>query len=251
MSDGSRGEQAMAGAVLRDAGAARHLTLPILERLPGLAHAFTVAGSREESVLEAVAGRALPLWTLRQVHGRAALSIDGSGPSPWPDPRPDGDALVTALRGRAIAIHVADCVPILLCDPDHGVLGAAHAGWRGTVAGVLGAAIAAMVTAGARPEAIRVAMGPAIGACCFEVGPEVVAALRDADPDADASIRTGARARIDLLDANRRQAFAAGVRAERIAAAGLCTVCNPELLVSYRRSGKGAGRMTGIIAWRD
>lgn len=251
MGDGSRDGQVMEGAVLRDEGVARHLTLPILECLPGLAHAFTVAGSREESVLEAVAGRAVPLWTLRQVHGRAALSIDSPGPSPWPDPRPDGDALVTARRGRAIAIHVADCVPILLCDPDHGVLGAAHAGWRGTVAGVLGSAIAAMVSAGARPEAMHVAMGPAIGVCCFEIGPEVVAAFRGADPDADSSIRTGRRARIDLLDANRRQAIAAGVRADRIAAAGLCTVCRSDLLVSYRRGGKGTGRMTGMIAWRD
>ena len=251
MSSGSGFEPGTTGAILLGEGFERRLSLPVLELLPGLAHAFTVAGSREEQVLEAIAGRTLPLWTLRQVHGRLAVSIDGSGAAPWPDPRPDGDALVTARRGQAIAIHVADCVPILLCDPDHGVLGAVHAGWRGTVVGVLGAAIAAMVSAGARPEAMRVAMGPAIGACCFEVGPEVVAAFRDADPDAVASIRTGAPARIDLLDANRRQAITAGVRADRIAAANLCTVCRADLLVSYRRNGKAAGRMTGIIAWRD
>jgi copper oxidase (laccase) domain-containing protein len=79
----------------------------------------------------------------------------------------------------------------------------------------------------------------------------VVAAFKDADPDADSSIRTGSRARIDLLDANRRQAIAAGVREERIAAANLCTACRSDLLISYRRSGKAAGRMTGLIAWRD
>jgi YfiH family protein len=251
MGDASGRNAENGGAELRGAGLTRRLTLPLLERLPGLAHAFTVAGSGEEAVLTAVAGRTLPIWTLRQVHGRVVRCIDDSGPAPWVDPRPDGDALVSARRGRAIAVHVADCVPIVLCDPVHGVLGAAHAGWRGTVAGVLGAALAAMAAAGARPEDVYVGMGPAIGACCFEVGPEVVAAFRDADPDADASIRTGSRARIDLLDANRRQAIAAGVSAERIAAANLCTACRPDLLISYRRSGKQAGRMTGLIAWRD
>ncbi|HYV84780.1 MAG TPA: peptidoglycan editing factor PgeF [Patescibacteria group bacterium] len=234
----------------RGAGSARHLTLPLLDRLPGLVHAFTVAGSGEHEVLRAVAGRALPLWTLRQVHGRTVRTLDGSGSAPWPPPGPDGDALVTTRRGEAIAIHVADCVPILLCDPGAGVLGAAHAGWRGTVAGVLGATIEAMIAAGAHRGAIHVAMGPAIGACCFEVGPEVVAAFRDADPDADSSIRPGARTRIDLLDANRRQAIAAGVRKDRIETADLCTVCRPDLLISYRRGGKGSGRMTGLIAWR-
>lgn len=240
-----------AGADLRGAGPTLRLTLPLLERLPGLAHAFTVAGSEEAAVLAAVAGRALPLWTLRQVHGRVVRSIDDSGPVPWADPRPEGDALVSARRDRAIGVHVADCVPIVLCDPVHGVLGAAHAGWRGTVAGVLGAALAAMAAAGARPEDVYIGMGPAIGACCFEVGAEVVAAFRDADPGAESSIRTGSRARIDLLDANRRQAIAAGVRAERIAAANLCTACRPDLLISYRRSGRSSGRMTGLIAWRN
>jgi hypothetical protein len=250
MSDTNRGEPEAAGAVLRGAGVTRRLMLPLLGRVPDLAHAFTVAGSREEAVLEAVALRVQPIWTLRQVHGREVLSIDGAGPDPWPPPRPDGDALVTTRRGQAIAVHVADCVPILLCDPVHGVLGAVHAGWRGTVAGVLGAAIAAMTAAGARPEEIRVGMGPAIGVCCFEVGPEVVTAFRDADPHADSSIRPGVRARIDLLDANRRRAIVAGVRGDHIAAANLCTACRPDLLVSYRRSGKSAGRMSGLIAWR-
>jgi hypothetical protein len=239
------------GADLRGTGITRRLTLPLLERLPGLAHAFTVAGSDEEAVLAEVAGRTLPLWTLRQVHGRVVRSVDDSGPAPWVDPRPDGDALVSTRRDRAIGVHVADCVPIILCDPVHGVLGAAHAGWRGTVACVLGAALAAMTAAGARPEDVYVGMGPAIGACCFEVGPEVVAAFRDADADAESSIRAGSHVRIDLLDANRRQAIAAGVHAERIAAANLCTACRPDLLLSYRRSGKAAGRMTGLIAWPD
>ena len=251
MGDASGRETENAGADLRGAGVTRRLTLPLLERRPGLAHAFTVAGSEEEAVLTAAAGRALPLWTLRQVHGRVVRSIDTAGHAPWADPRPDGDALVSAGRGRAIGVHVADCVPIVLCDPVHGVIGAAHAGWRGTVAGVLGATLAAMAAAGARPEDVYVGMGPAIGVCCFEVGPEVVAAFRHADPDADSSIRTGPRARIDLLDANRRQAIAAGVREERIAAANLCTACRSDLLISYRRGGRSAGRMTGLIAWRE
>lgn len=235
---------------LEGEGGARHVTLPLFEEVAGLAHAFTVAGSDDASVVRAVAGRALPLWTLRQVHGREVRWIDSAGPQPWSGLRPEGDALLTRRRGEAIGIRVADCVPILLCDPRRGILGAVHAGWRGMVAGVLRAAIAAMTAAGAQPRDIRLAMGPAIGACCFEVGPEVVQAFRAADPQADRSIHAGPRPRIDLLDANRRQAVASGVPEAQIASAGLCTQCRAELLVSYRRSGGGAGRMTGLIAWR-
>jgi purine-nucleoside/S-methyl-5'-thioadenosine phosphorylase / adenosine deaminase len=251
MSDGGGRDSGHDEARLLGEGVTRRLTLPLFDRLPGLAHAFTVAGSEESEVLRAIAGSTTPLWTLRQVHGRVVHSLDGAGETPWPAPGPEGDALVTNRRNAAITIHVADCVPILLCDPVSGALGAAHAGWRGTVAGVLRATIDAMITAGARPGAIYLAMGPAIGACCFEVGPEVVAAFRDADPDADRSIRPGPRPRIDLLDANRRQALAAGVREDRIVAAHQCTVCRRDLLISYRRDGKAAGRMAGLIAWRE
>src|SRR5262245_60050427 len=105
--DRSREPMAPSGtAVVRGAGASRRLRLPLLEGIPGLAHAFTVAGSDPDVVLSSVAGRLLPLWTLRQVHGRHVVSIDGDGPEPWRNERPQGDALLTTRRGHAVAVHV-------------------------------------------------------------------------------------------------------------------------------------------------
>ena len=100
--------------------------------------------------------------------GRGALRLDDAVAST--------DALVTADPGTALAILVADCVPIILADPQAGVLACVHAGWRGTVAGVTGAALHAMQALGARPERILAAIGPAVAADRYQVGPEVAAA---------------------------------------------------------------------------
>jgi copper oxidase (laccase) domain-containing protein len=104
---------------------------------------------------------------------------------------------------------------------------------------------------GSRPDDLRVALGPAIGRCCFEVGDEVVERLLNADPGAGSCIlrAPGRRMRVDLIEANRRQALEFGVIAPRIQSTGLCTRCEPDRLESYRRSGPGAGRMAALIAW--
>jgi YfiH family protein len=234
---------------LAGGGSDRRLTLPLFEGIPGLVHAFSVRGSDPVAVLRACAGAPLPLRALRQVHGRMVHIVDARPEGPAPVPPPEGDALVTAAPGIALAVRVADCVPVLLCDASRGLVGAVHAGWRGTVAGVLAAAIAAMRGLGSVPADLLVGLGPSIGPCCFEVGPEVVAAFRAAGAQADACIVDADRARIDLPGINVLQAMAAGVRSENIAVAGLCTVCRPDLLESHRRSGGSPGRMTGLVAW--
>jgi YfiH family protein len=234
---------------LAGVGLDRRLMLPLLEGIPGLAHAFTARGSEPMAVMRDCAGRDLPLRTLKQVHGNVVHVVERAGPAPAGERPLEGDALVTRERVLVLGVNVADCVPILLCDPVSGLVGAAHAGWRGTVAGVLRSTIAVLNRLGARPDDLHVGLGPSIGPCCFEVGPEVVETFRAGDPCADRSIIEGPRARIDLIDANRRQALEAGVPAGRIAAAGLCTVCHPDLLESYRRSRGAPGRMTGLIAW--
>lgn len=232
---------------LRGSGAARRLTHRLLESIPGIAHGFTVRGSALATAVADAAGRAIPVHTARQVHGDRVLEIGTLGPPACPPP--EGDALLTALPDVALAVGVADCVPVLLADPVAGVVAAAHAGWRGTVAGVLPRAIAGCVDRGARPGNLRVVLGPHIGRCCFEVGPEVVEAFRRALPDdAAVVVEAAPRARIDLLAANRAQALASGVPAASIGAVGLCTVCRPDLLESYRRSGGAPGRMAGFIA---
>jgi copper oxidase (laccase) domain-containing protein len=103
-----------------------------------------------------------------------------------------------------------------------------------------------------RSADLRLAFGPAIGPCCFEVGEEVVEALLRRDPDAAADVRTGERGpHVDLIEANRRQALARGIPPSHIGSADLCTACHPDLFWSYRRDGAGAGRMVALIGWAD
>jgi purine-nucleoside/S-methyl-5'-thioadenosine phosphorylase / adenosine deaminase len=241
-------------ASIRGSGSNRLIEVPILASVPGLLHGFTVKGSNTASAIAESAGREVPLVTLRQVHGavvRVVEPIDRPGGAVAPA-RQEGDALIVRGAGLAAGVWVADCLPILICDERTRTAAAVHAGWRGTVAGVVGAAIGAMQTRfGADPSRFRLAMGPAIGPCCFEVGDEVVEALLHARPEAAASVVPGARKRIDLVQENRRQARAAGVPDEAMQASGLCTRCLPDLLESYRREGAGAGRMAGVIAWRN
>lgn len=229
------------------------VTLPRFDRLPGIAHGFTVKGSNPSDAVAEAAGRPLPLLTLRQVHGAGVVPVGEADPL-WeegPD-RPQGDAILTRRPDAAVGVAVADCVPVLLADPRSGWIGAVHAGWRGTAAGVLRAAIAVFAGRGGRTEGLRVGIGPSIGRCCFEVGEEVVEALRRADPEVEAWVRRdGGKPRVDLVALNRRQALAAGVAADHVEAAGLCTVCETDLLESYRRSRGAQGRMIGFVARKD
>ena len=114
---------------------------------------------------------------LKQVHGKAIHTV---GVRADGDPRPEGDGLVTAMTGVVLCIFTADCVPVLLADTERGVIGALHAGWRGTLAGIAGAGVRAMVRQGARASAIRALLGPSIGPCCYEVDDESGSAFRAA-----------------------------------------------------------------------
>jgi YfiH family protein len=233
---------------LRGQGAARRLTLPLLDAVPGLIHAYTVKGSDPAAALADAAGVPMNLTTCRQVHGAAVHRVTDDAQA---GPPPEADALITRNAGSALGVWVADCAPILICDPEAGAIAAVHAGWRGTAAGVLTAALTALrLELGARPASLRVAFGPAIGPCCFEVGDEVVEALLRFDPGARAAVRGGPRPRVDLIEANRRQAIAWGVPASGMQSADLCTSCHAGLLESYRRGKGRAGRMAGMLAWR-
>ena len=119
------------------------------------------------------------LCTAYQVHSAEALVVS----APWPrDEAPRVDAMATAMPGLALAILTADCVPVLLADREAGVIGAAHAGWRGALNGVLEAAVAAMLGLGARAKDIRAVIGPCIGRASYEVGPEFPAPFLARDP---------------------------------------------------------------------
>jgi purine-nucleoside/S-methyl-5'-thioadenosine phosphorylase / adenosine deaminase len=222
--------------------------MPILSAVEPLRHAFTLRGADPARVLTQALGLPAPIRSLRQVHGARVQRV---GPEPFPEGL-EGDALITNVAGVPLAIAVADCVPVLICDPATRAIAAVHAGWRGTVAGVLGAAIRALHAAyGSDPAGMRLAMGPAIGPCCFEVGDEVVDALLRSDTGATGCVRDGDRPHIDLRSALARQARAAGVPETGIEASDLCTACRGDLLESYRRGRGRAGRMLGLIAWRS
>jgi len=233
-------------------GPSRRLTLPLLDAVPGLAHGFTVRGSDAAAAITSAAGGSRALATLRQVHGRTVHVLEPGDSMAAGGARPEGDAILTARRDVAVGVATADCVPILLADESSGWIGAVHAGWRGTVAGVLPAALEALRARGIDPGRVRVGMGPCIGPCCFEVGDEVVEAVLRADPGGSLAVleRRGARKTIDLALLNRRQALQAGVPEDRIAAVPLCTVCGGDLLESYRKSGGRPGRMMAFACRR-
>ncbi len=188
------------------------------------------------------------LVTPKQIHSDRVLVVP-DGVSTGPAVRiGDGDALISANAGILAGIRTADCLPILLVDAVQRKVGAIHAGWRGTVSEISAKAVRAMMCQfGTRPEDIWAAIGPGIGACCFEVGPEVAVRFASIFPErADLHHR----AKIDLVESNRRQLVDAGVPSSHIQASGLCTSCRQFEFHSYRRDRDLAGRMISAIGIR-
>jgi hypothetical protein len=193
---------------------------------------------------------------LRQVHGADVLELppDDAGRAPFLRPqveqRPPADALHTDLPATAVAVAVADCMPVLIADPSTGAVAAVHAGWRGLVAGVIENAVAAMgARHGSKPADLVVGIGPSIGACCFEVGPEVIEAFagRGYGDQAHAP-GNGDRPHADLRAVAAAILARLGVPAAQVSDAGICTRCHSDRLWSYRKDGAQAGRMICGIA---
>lgn len=203
----------------------------ILQPFPWLRHGF---GSRLS-----------PAWPgdytqLKQIHSDLVFVADGKAGCLG-----EGDALITATPGETIGIRTADCVPLLFADPDHKVVAAAHAGWRGTVAKIALHTVKRMQAEfESDPRSLHAAIGPAIGKCCFEVGPEVSAQFRPYWPAVEHLTH------VDLVAANFRQLVEAGLRSDHIDVAGLCTMCDPSHFHSYRRDRELAGRMVAAIGLR-
>jgi purine-nucleoside/S-methyl-5'-thioadenosine phosphorylase / adenosine deaminase len=186
------------------------------------------------------------LIATKHVHGTNVLRVG----EPLPEPA-EFDGLVTDRPGDILGAFAADCIPLLFADPVARVAGAAHAGWRGTVAGIGRRVVERMGELGSRPQDVRVALGPSIGPCCFEVGPEVVEQFTAAFPGVDDLVVRGPRRdHIDLRRAMRAVLEAAGVRAEHIDAAPPCTRCDPRFF-SYRRDGFEGGVHMAFIGLRS
>ena len=175
---------------------------------------------------------------LNQVHGNHVCIAN---PGNHPDNNQEGDALVTNEKGLTLAIGAADCYPLLFHDPEKKIIGAAHAGWRGTLSRIAKNTIEAMENLGAGRKNIRVAIGPGISGKNYEVSEEVIQQFRDAGfPEA---IHTGRN--LDLLAANKFVLEEAGIKKENVWALGRCTT--EDDFFSYRRDKGKTGRMWAVI----
>jgi YfiH family protein len=210
------------------------------------------------------------LITLRQIHSDVVHVF-----SKAPVRSPPGDAAICRRAGLLLAIQTADCVPILLADTRRRVVAVVHAGWRGTLARIVSKTLGRMrLDFATQPEGVIAALGPAIGSCCYEVGPEVAQAFAGQFPDAAdwfegsfERLATGEepnpiswltmmppgheppseRVRLNLRAANHWQLVEAGVKPRNIAVSALCTACRSDLFFSYRKEGAGTGRMMSVI----
>jgi YfiH family protein len=206
-----------------------------------------------QSALASVGSTPENLMRVKQVHGNVVRVVKkGDVPADASEQRPDGDAIVSNVPGLTLAVMVADCVPILLYDRFRGVAAAIHAGWRGTCARVVPAAIDVMRREfGVDPADVAAAIGPSAGPRDYEVGESLVAAFLEAghpQPDVDRwFIRRGPKPHLDLWAANRDQLIGSKVDAGRVFLSGLSTVSHPDVFDSYRVAGERAGRMAAII----
>lgn len=158
------------------------------------------------------------------------------------------DAVITRQKGLLIGVQVADCVPILLCDPEKQVVGAVHAGWRGTAEAILKKTIHVFCERFfSNPAHILVAIGPSIRQCCYEVDGDVIRAVSHATGDGAYISTKGDKFCLDLAAANQLQAVAMGVPEGNVWKSDDCTFCSPEKFFSYRFSKGAAGRQAGFI----
>jgi polyphenol oxidase len=201
------------------------LTSKLLSQFDWMEHGF---GSRSAALSQD------EMSSLKQIHSAITLSAETPGCIG------EGDALVTSTAGLAVSIRTADCYPIFLVDPRQRAVAAIHAGWRGTAAQI---ALVAMEKMNAHPPDIHVAIGPGIGACCYEVGEDVAKRFGYAGAG-----------KIDLAAANRAQLLEAGVAERNIDILGECTLCTildgEPRYHSFRRDKDDAGRMISYIRIR-
>jgi polyphenol oxidase len=208
-----------------------------------------VSLNRERFLSSAVPAGGEASWgmvTLKQMHSalvrRVSRSEIAERASLW------GDGLLTNEPGVLLGIQTADCLPILIVDRQRQAVGAFHAGWRGTLKGVVERGVAAMGREfGSLPADLLAAIGPGIGQCCFTVGAEVRDLFRARYAYSDELFSDGQTLSLDLVEANRRQLLAAGLRPEAIFTLNACTSCRTDEFFSYRAERGKTGRMMAII----
>lgn len=188
-----------------------------------------------------------------QVHGAdiTVVTAEDAGRGAYDNESrlPDTDALVTDEAGVCLMVLTADCVPVLLYDPKCGAIAAIHAGWKGTAADIVGKTVNLLRKRyGSEPRNILAGIGPAIGKCCFEVGEEVASVFQGRYPEQVEAGKNPGKFQVDLGAINYLELLQAGLDAENIEQADICTRCHPHDFFSYRYAGGAAGRFgTGIL----
>ena len=257
---------------------AKCLTVPALERVPGLVHGFGTR-SLDLAALRRLAARSgCRVVQLDQVHSAEIIVVGGGGPGLSPgvefrrtrprlisageyariprkgSRRPKGDALVTDRSGLLLAVRTADCLPAFIVDPEKRVCAAVHAGWRGTRSRIMERAVDVLVSRfGCRPRSLLAAFGPCIGAACYEVGLDVRGEFAAAGLALSVFRPSPRRSGVFLLDlaaANRRQLLGRGLAARRIFPSPSCTRCDARLF-SFRRDRDATARLYNFIGFRS
>ncbi len=222
--------------------AEKFVAVDVLSQIPWLAHGFGRAGFGETDFAVDPRFAGFRPVIMKQVHSDRVHRLASA-----PEEKPEGDALVTDRPGLLLVVRTADCLPVLLADRRHRAVGAVHCGWRGTRSRILEKAVRTMESAfGTKPEDLAAALGPCIGPCCYEVGPEVREAFdRSGFPES-----VFMDAFLDLRAANAWLLESLGVPESSIGGDTVCTRCGAGLY-SYRREPGERRRLHNFIGIRS
>ncbi|MGE4588201.1 MAG: peptidoglycan editing factor PgeF [Acidaminococcaceae bacterium] len=264
----------MAEFLLRESNGIWYGFFPMLEKL-GFTHGFTcrlhgnsdlsVGGlnmalhvgdaqqkvvQNRKTVADALSIDAKRITTCEQIHGSNTAVVTtrkiGSGAFDFSDTIAGTDALITREKAVPLMLFFADCVPVIFADPITGAVGVAHAGWRGSVAGIGAKTVRRMVEEfGCVPENLLAAIGPSIGPCCYEVDEAVYEQAKEFD--ACFSPVSPGHWQLNLWKMNEVQLLQEGLKAENITCANICTADNKELFFSYRAERGKTGRLAAVI----
>lgn len=209
-----------------------------------------IIANRREVAQRLGIGQQAHFIAAQQTHSDNITIIESRGSRGWHaigDAVADCDAMITAQRGVVLTILTADCVPVLLFDPEKAVVAAIHAGWRGTRANITGKTVQKMVRDfGSDPKEIVAFIAPSIGRCCYEVGEDVAHHFSDEE----VFDQVGEKYMLDLPLVNQKQLLDAGLHAEKIEMSGECTSCEVERYFSYRKEQGCSGRFMSMIGLR-
>ncbi len=197
---------------------------------------------------KAVGVHDLRIVTMKQIHGERIIDVKDKNSKE----AGECDGMATQEKQLFLGILTADCVPVLFVAPAHGVVAVAHAGWRGTLAGIAPKMVDHLKGRySVEPESLQVALGPAIGSCCYEIGADVSTPLiQKWGKLAESCLEMkGSKSFLDLSELNRLLLQDSGIPTQKIFRVGPCTNCAPEDFFSYRREGAETGRQMSFIGW--